>query len=149
MALAFRNVDVDPGAPIENWPYEAIVTVLERGGLDDWLPLLRAIEEDPWGPVARQIEEYLTYERPYGTAPLMERWIRDARHAAEEDARARVASHVASLIDESGLSAAEFADRLGTSPSRLSTYRTGRVSPSAALLFRMQDLADRHRRRSS
>ena len=146
MAPAFRNIDVDPTSPLEEWPYEAIVTVLERGGLDDWLPLLRAIEADPWGPVARQIEEFLGYERPYGVAPLMERWISDARHSAEEEARARVATRVASLIDESGLSAAEFAARLGTSPSRLSTYRTGRVSPSAALFLRMQDLAERHRR---
>jgi transcriptional regulator with XRE-family HTH domain len=38
----------------------------------------------------------------------------------------------------SGLSRAEFAARIGTSPSRLSTYATGKVVPSAAMLVRMR-----------
>ena len=51
MTVAFRNVDVDPREPVERWPYEAIVTVIERGTLGDWLILIRAISADPWGPV--------------------------------------------------------------------------------------------------
>lgn len=31
MSVAFRNVDVDLDAPISTWPYEAIVTLVERG----------------------------------------------------------------------------------------------------------------------
>ncbi|MDR1151363.1 MAG: helix-turn-helix domain-containing protein [Bifidobacteriaceae bacterium] len=41
----------------------------------------------------------------------------------------------------SGLTAREFARRLGTSESRLSTYATGKVTPSATLLIRMENLA--------
>jgi hypothetical protein len=35
------------------------------------------------------------------------------------------------------------ASRIGTSPSRLSTYVTGKVTPSAALLVRMRRAIDR------
>lgn len=42
----------------------------------------------------------------------------------------------------SGLSQGSFAAALGTSQPRLSTYMTGRVMPSAALLIRAQRLSD-------
>lgn len=35
MALSFRNVDADPSDPVESWPYEGLVTAVERGGLAD------------------------------------------------------------------------------------------------------------------
>ena len=44
-------------------------------------------------------------------------------------------------IAASGLSLRQFAHALGTSPSRLSSYRTGRVAPSAAFLLRAQRIA--------
>lgn len=43
---------------------------------------------------------------------------------------------------ESGVSQASFAAALGTSQPRLSTYITGRVMPSAALMIRAQRLGD-------
>ena len=39
---------------------------------------------------------------------------------------------------QSGLTQAAFAERIGTSRSRLSTYRHGRVTPSATLIHRME-----------
>ena len=138
MAVAFRNVVVDPSEPVERWPYEAIVTVIERGTLGDWLILIRAITADPWGPVARQVEDYLTYEKPYGVGPLLTRAIARARRQAEATERAQVAEEVRQLVEQSGLSLTEFASRMGTSVSRLSTYRSGRVTPSAALMTRMR-----------
>ncbi|MGI8949078.1 MAG: helix-turn-helix domain-containing protein [Ornithinimicrobium sp.] len=47
------------------------------------------------------------------------------------------------LVAASGLTTAEFASRIGTSRTRLSTYRSGQVTPSAALLVRMERMADR------
>ena len=90
------------------------------------------------GAVAAEMEEVLTYSRPYGVAKAMERIVARAREAAEASERQAVAVEVVRLIDESGLSRAEFASRIGTSASRLSTYATGRVTPSAALLVRMR-----------
>lgn len=49
-----------------------------------------------------------------------------------------MAEEVRRLVDVSGLSLTEFASRMGTSVSRLSTYRSGRVTPSAALMTRMR-----------
>jgi DNA-binding transcriptional regulator YiaG len=136
-ALAFRNIDVSPADPVSGWPIEAIQTALERGGLSDWRRLATAVGDEPWGPVARRIEEVLAYSRPYGIAEAMEQVIARARAKAERSERDQVAQEVNRLIEKSGLSRTEFASRIGTSASRLSTYATGRVMPSAALLVRM------------
>jgi DNA-binding transcriptional regulator YiaG len=142
-ALAFRNVHVSPEDPVSEWPQEAIQTTFERGGLEHWRRLAAAIQAEPWGPVARRVEEVLTYSRPYGVALAMERVIALARHAAEASERQTVAANVDALVRESGLSRTEFASRIGTSASRLSTYATGKVMPSAALLLRMRRVAQR------
>lgn len=143
--MRFRNVDVDPSAPVESWPYEAVASAIERGTVDDWVRITAAIDADPWGEVARQVEEYLSYERPYGVAPLLERAVARAREQAERRERATVAAEVASLISASGLPLDQVASRIGTSRSRLSTYRSGTVTPSAALLVRLRELVERLR----
>jgi DNA-binding transcriptional regulator YiaG len=140
--LAFRNVDVSPDDPVENWPLEAIQTALERGSLKHWRRLGASIKREPWGPVARGVEAVLTYSRPYGVARTMERVIDQARRDAETAERMTVAAEVKDLIEKSGLSRKAFASRIGTSTSRLSTYATGKVSPSAALLVRMRSVAE-------
>lgn len=141
--LHLRNVDVDPAEPLESWPFEALVTLIERGTVTDLARLTRAIGLDPWGPVTRQVEEYLGYASPAGVGPLLTRRISRARAASEAAERAAVAREVAELIARSGLTLSEFATRIGTSRSRLSTYRSGSVIPSAALLLRMQRVAPR------
>ena len=154
-ALTFRNVEVAPAAPVSAWPTEAVQAALERGGLSDWQQLARAVSARPWGAVARRIEEVLRYSRPYGVSELMERVIDRARIEAERAERDAVAHEVHGLIERSGLSRVDFASRIGTSPSRLSTYATGKVTPSAALIVRMRaeaeaagELDPKHARRS-
>lgn len=143
-ALAFRNVESSPRDPVDSWPVEAIQTGLERGGLSEWRRLAAAVRDDPWGPVARTVEEVLAYSRPFGVAEAMERVIARARRAAEEDERRAVAEEVRRVIERSGMSRAEFASRVGTSASRLSTYATGKVVPSAALMLRMERVSHGH-----
>jgi DNA-binding transcriptional regulator YiaG len=146
MTLLFRNIDLDPSTPIEQWPGEAIQTALERGGLSDWRPIVGAIQAQPWGRTARQVEEVLSHSRPYGVADVMELAIERARERAQAEERAVVAEEIAALLRESGLSRAAFAAGIGTSAPRLSTYLTGKVTPSAALLVRMRRLASPRRR---
>jgi DNA-binding transcriptional regulator YiaG len=141
-SLAFRNVDASPGDPVSTWPQEAVQTALERGSLSSWRGLAGEIQAQPWGPVARRVEEILTYSRPYGIAAAMEAVIARARRASEESEREAVAAEVKELVDASRLTRAEFASRIGTSTSRLSTYVTGKVTPSAALLVRMRRVAE-------
>lgn len=140
--LTFRNVDADPADPVESWPYEALVTALERGLIQDWARVNRAIKRDPWGPVARDVEAYLGYADPdAGVVVLMRELIAAARRDTETGERQQVAADVRMLIDGSGLSRADFAAAIGSSASRLSTYATGKVTPSAALLVRMRRVA--------
>lgn len=140
--LSFRNLDLTPGAPVSEWPLEAIQTALERGSLTQWRRLAHAIQADPWGPVARRVEEVLAYSRPYGVAQAFARAIAKARDTAEEAERGVVAEQVDRLVRRSRLSRTEFASRIGTSPSRLSTYVNGKVTPSAALMVRMRRVAE-------
>lgn len=143
MSLTFRNIDVSPEDPVEAWPTEAVLTALERGGLRDWRRLTAAIYEDPWGPVARRVEEALEVSRPYGVGVVMADVLAAARRCAERAERAAVAAEVARLLTDSGMARAEFASAIGTSVSRLSTYLSGKVTPSAALLVRMRRVAIR------
>lgn len=140
--FAFRNVNISPQEPVEEWPLEAIQAALERGSLRHWRRLAHAIRERPWGSVVRAVEEVLTYSRPYGVATTFERVIERARRNAEAAERGEVAAEVQRLIKRSGLSRRDFASRIGTSASRLSTYATGKVTPSAALMLRMRRVAE-------
>ena len=64
-----------------------------------------------------------------------------ARKLAADSEREDVASEVRNLVGRSGLSKQDFAERIGTSRSRLSTYMSGKVVPSAALMVRMRRVA--------
>lgn len=142
MTLSFRNIDVSPDDPVEEWPTEAVLTALERGGLSHWRRLAAAIRADPWGAVARRVEEALTLSEAYGVDELMTDAIAGARARAAQAERVAVAAEITRLAAGSGLSRAEFAARIGTSQSRLSTYLAGTVTPSAALLIRMRRVSD-------
>jgi DNA-binding transcriptional regulator YiaG len=140
-ALRFRNVTTSPDDPAETWPFEGVLAAVERGTLPDWRRLAKAIRVDPWGPVARQVLEAIRLSRPYGTAELLEGAVERARTLAADAERAEVAAEVSGLVRRSGLSQHDFAARMGTSGSRLSTYQSGKVVPSAALMVRMRRVA--------
>ena len=140
-ALKFRNIDASPDDPVETWPFEGILAAVERGTLPDWRRLAAAIRADPWGPVAQQVLEAVRLSRPYGTAELLEGVVARARKLAADSEREDVASEVRDLVARSGLSKQGFAERIGTSRSRLSTYMYGKVVPSATLIVRMRRVA--------
>jgi DNA-binding transcriptional regulator YiaG len=143
MVLAFRNLTITPDAPVSQWPTEAVQAALERGDLADWHRIVAEIRTDPWGKTARQVEEALGHSRPYGIAEAMETVLSRARERAEASERAIVADEIRAAIRRSGLSRAEFAARIGTSASRLSTYASGKVTPSATLMLRIRRVASR------
>jgi len=139
--LKFRNIDASPDDPVETWPFEGVLAAVERGTLPDWRRLAAAIQADPWGPVAHQVLEAIRLSHPYGTAELLEGVVARARKLAADSERADVASEVQALVARSGLSKHDFAERIGTSRSRLSTYMSGKVVPSATLMVRMRRVA--------
>jgi predicted XRE-type DNA-binding protein len=140
-ALRFRNLTASPHDPVDTWPFEGILAAVERGTLPDWRRLADVIRADPWGPVAQQVLEAVRLSHPYGTAELLEGVIGRARQMAIDSERNEVASEVKRLVSDSGLSQQGFADRIGTSRSRLSTYMSGKVIPSASLMVRMEHVA--------
>jgi len=147
MALAFRNLTTSPDEPVAGWPTEAVQAALERGDLADWHKIAAEVRSDPWGRTARQVEEVLSHSRPYGIAEAKESVLSRARERTEAAERADVAAEIRQAIARSGLSRAEFASRIGTSASRLSTYASGKVTPSATLMLRIQRLASQDQAR--
>ncbi len=142
MPVTFRNVDASPADDVRTWPYEALVTVIDRGLVEDWRPIFLEVRRSPWGNVARRVERYLSYREPDGVSALFALAIDHARKAVEEADREEVAARVRDAVAASGLTKAEFARQIGTSGSRLSTYLTGQVTPSAAMLVRIERTAE-------
>lgn len=139
MALRFRNVDADVSDPVESWPTEALQTALERGGLAIRRRIAAAIRREPWGAVARTVEEILSHTRPYGVADLFDIVIAQARAEAEQRDVEQVAARIRELAARSSI--ADLARRTGTSRSRMSTYASGKVTPSAAMMLRIERAA--------
>jgi CxxC motif-containing protein (DUF1111 family) len=79
MTLRFRNLDFDTTQPIDQWPAEAIETVIDRGSLSDWRQLGEAIRRNPWGSAARTTETVVGWGEHYGVDALMSNVIRHAR----------------------------------------------------------------------
>ena len=138
MPVEFRNVDALRSDDVRTWPYEALVTVMDRGLVPDWQPIFAELRRSPWGRVARRVERYLSYREPDGVGTLFALAVERARADADRADRDEVAARVRTAVARSGLTNAEFAERVGTSASRLSTYLSGKVTPSAAMLLRIE-----------
>jgi DNA-binding transcriptional regulator YiaG len=141
VSVSSRNVDANPSDPVEAWPYEALIAAIERSTIGDWAKITAAVRRDPWGEVSRSLEDYLGYVEQSGVTELLSRAVLQARADAETADRSQVAARVHQLIRESGLTATTFASRAGTSASRLSTYASGKVVPSAAMMLRLERVA--------
>ena len=137
-SVAFRNVVATPSDPVDTWPFEALVETLERGLVPDWQPVLADIRRHPWGRVARRVGRWAAMLEGDPAARLFTLAIERARQRREADERDEVAHEIRDAIAGSGMTAAEFAASVGTSASRLSTYATGRVVPSATMLVRIR-----------
>jgi len=145
MPVVFRNVEGSPEDDVRTWPYEGLVTVIDRGLVGDWQPIFAELRRSPWGKVARRVERYLTYREPDGVTALFALAIEQARSDAEEAERVEVATRAKKAVSASGLTKTEFARLIGTSASRLSTYLTGKVTPSASMLVRIEETGRRIR----
>ncbi|WP_418062677.1 helix-turn-helix domain-containing protein [Pimelobacter simplex] len=126
------GVAVDEVVPIDS--ADELVTLLEQGSLVEWRRHLQRLATSPWGPYAESISELAdAADRPAIHTVLA--WCRAWGHDRE---REQIARHVQHLVAVSGVSQRQFAARIGTSPSRLSSYIRGSVTPSAALFLRIQ-----------
>ena len=138
--MVFRNVYGSTADPVTSWPFEGLVEVLERGLAPDWVPVFQEVSRQPWGVVARSLDDYLAIATDHRMKALVEVSLERARAGHEKREREQVASELRDIVRRSGLSQAECAKRLGTSASRLSTYLNGQVVPQATFLVRARSL---------
>ncbi len=134
MALQFRNIDADPADPVETWGVEGMLTAVERGYLPHWQRIVAAVRADPYGQVADDLAAALDAADRAGATVLLRR----ALDRAQAGDAGEVARRVDLAVACSGLSLRQFAVQAGTSPSRLSSYRTGSVVPRADVLVRIE-----------
>lgn len=132
-----RNVDVDLGSDPSTWPFEALVSVLARGLVGDWQPVIAALSIQPWGPLADRVLAATGLVEDPRVLVLFREIISDIRAEREASEREAVAAEIRKAVRSTGLSQAAFAARIGTSGSRLSTYCSGQVTPSGAMLKRI------------
>ena len=142
MTLRFRNLDFDTDAPMDQWPAEAIETVIDRGSLSDWRELGAAIRRNPWGPAARTAETVIAWDEHYGVDALLTRTIRHAREDLALRGRAEYAAQIRSWRTQTGMTLRQFALAAGTSASRLSDYEHAKVAPTTDVLGRLRHVAE-------
>lgn len=139
----------DPSAAPELASEGDLLETFASGDVVLWRRLVAAALAEPW---AGRVDGHLALidpeERPCEFASVRA-LAATARRIAEEDERRAVADHIRTTVASTGLTQREFATLVGTSPSRLSTYVTGSVTPSAAMLLRINRMAKRTRTASA
>ncbi len=114
--MRHRHLDYPATTEPADLPSAAIVDILDRGDLHDWLPLLTAVAQDPAGALAQRICDLLDAFPMYGTSPLWRAWLeRRQLHAG-----GCTAATLAELRRRQGVTQAELAERLGISQSDVS-----------------------------
>jgi len=139
VSVKFRNLEVSPSDPVERWGVEGIATALDRGGLAEWRRIARALNDEPYGKVAADVEQAVEVAEDRGLVEYMRMALERARSSDKQRLALKLREHVW----RSGMSQAEVARRLGTSPSRLSTYLSGQVAPSAVFAEKLRELGER------
>lgn len=143
MNVRFRNVDVDSNAGHDEWPFEAVLALVERGVLSDWRQVAATISSNPWGPCARAIEEIISWQENYGVDRLFEAIIDRARYDADAASRVEYGRRIRATRTSLGMTMREFARLVGTSPARLASYESGKVAPTVNVLGRVDRAATR------
>lgn len=139
--MKFRNLNITPADPVDRWGVEGLLTAIDRGGLRHWRRINRAVQKDPYGTVAADLDEALNLAEDGGVVQLLRRGLDDAR-SSERD---RFAQVFRSLVDDFAGTHQDVANLLGTSRPRVSSYCSGAVVPSAVAFATLED-AVAHRR---
>jgi len=130
--------DVDPANPAP-FPRDAaaLAHLVEKRGVAEWRRVLAIIAANPWGPEVTRLADLAREAELLAPASALEWCAKVYRKRFEEAERLEVAKEIRRLVAISGCSQRQFAQYIGTSPSRLSTYVNGLVTPSAAMMLRI------------
>lgn len=140
MSVVGRNVELDARSLADPnlWPFEAVLSAIERGSLREWRLLAAAINSAPWGPCADAVSTITGWHENPGVDEVFQQIVANARLSADTATRRRFGHWIRSVRERLGLTQREFAELIGTSASRLSTYETGKVAPSIEILGRAE-----------
>lgn len=141
MALAFRNLDVSPQDPVDDWGFEGLLAAIDRGDLGDWQRIAAWVDRLPRGERVELLEEVLDAADDSGAVGAFRAYLGLAIQRADAWERQEVADELTRLWRASGLSQGDYARRLGTSRTRLNAYLNGRTVPLATVLVRARHLA--------
>jgi DNA-binding transcriptional regulator YiaG len=144
MTVQFRNIDFDQTVPMDEWPAEAIETIIDRGSLSDWTQLANAIRRNPWGHAARTAEKVVSWGEHYGVDALIVGVIDRAREDIVLRGRAEYAAQIRTWRALTGMTLREFARAAGTSAPRLSDYERAKVAPTTDVLGRLRYVVSNH-----
>jgi DNA-binding XRE family transcriptional regulator len=114
--MTFRHLDSPCSTPVTQLGPAALDDLLERGDLETWAPIARAIRAEPWGHVADTVLRLCDAHSMYGTSSLWRHWITRLRQPSDQS----VGVWLASLRTRAGLSQQQVADRMGISQSDVS-----------------------------
>lgn len=109
-----RHLDYGPDAAVEDIGLAGLQAILDGGDAEDWRPVLVSVRRDPWGPVARRVEQLLAHLESYGTASALAGWLDRCRAGVHE----RPLS-LAELRQAAGLSQRDVMRRLGVSQAQV------------------------------
>ena len=122
--MIHRHCEMPLDLPAEQLPLVAIADLLERGDLQDWQPLARAIRRDPSGDLATAVTRLIDAYPRYGTSPLWRAWIDRCRARAgalaAQSAFTAQPVTLAALRRHLGLTQAQVARRLRMTQSDVS-----------------------------
>jgi DNA-binding XRE family transcriptional regulator len=113
--MEFRHLDYPPGTPVTELGPAALDSLLDRGDLEDWVPLARAIDEDPWGETADTVLRMCEAHPMYGTSALWRTWIERRRGRSDPGG-----TTLAEARKRAGLTQTRVAERLGIGQSDVS-----------------------------
>lgn len=140
--LVLTGVDACQPTPLPR-SADDLRLVVERQGVAEWRGLLANVAVNPWASAVKALSELAmaagqvtAAEMISGTASVYRQWF-------EEDERLMVAQEIRRLVMMSGCSQHKFAQQVGTSGPRLSTYINGQTTPSAAMMLRIRRVAIR------
>lgn len=124
-----------------------LLDLVHHGNARRWRAALLPLIESPWGPYGEHVVQLCSDADMPELADVLEECRTVYQQRQEEREREAIAREIRRLVAISGLTQRQFASQIGTSPSRLSTYVNGRVTPSAAMLLRIRRVAQSQQQR--
>ena len=136
VALLLEGVDLDRVLPVIRTRAE-LLGVVDGGTVLEWRHHFAVIAVNPWSPYSRHLVDLAQQAARPQVVAVIDRFTEVCREHNKEREREQVAREVRRIVYASGTTQRDFAHWIGTSPSRLSTYISGTVTPSATLMLRM------------